>query len=168
MGKYTVTLNYLLKNNLPVWTFEDVVAAYFDDTYFTAEKWESLKKLFELKYLYEEIGNETIELWNHYVELTFVENIHTYIKNLKVLAEMEKLNPMQDYGEQVDQHVDNAVLPYSTTGITGNVSDWQESQQNRSGHNVSGIDMFENYYQKIRDLDDEFIDKFRINFMGVY
>lgn len=167
MGKYTVTLNYLLKNNYNIWNFEDVVESYFDDN-FTAEKWESLKTLFEQKYLYYEIGNETIEIWQHYLKTNFMERIHTYKNMLALLVKLNEQDPMCEYSNSETQHVDNAILPYSSNGVLGNVSDMQNATRQSSGRNISAIDLFDNYARKIRDLDDEFIAGFAKNFMEVY
>ena len=167
MGKYTVTLNYLLKNNIPIWTFEEKVATYFDE-YFTQDKWNYLKALFELKYLFEEIGNETIELWQHYLELSFTERIHTYKKLLATYSNMEGIDPFSEYESNEQYEGSNADLPYSNTGTLGNLSNIQKYNRTGQGRNTSAIDIYDNYARKIRDLDDEFVDGFRHNFMEVY
>lgn len=167
MGKYTLTLNYLIKNNIPIWTFEDEVASYFDE-YFTQNKWNYLKHLFETKFLYYEIGNETPELWNHYIYTSFLERIEPYKQNLKILTKALEENALNEYSNTTTNALQNSILPYSATNAVGNVSDTQSSQQNSTGYNQSPINIFDNFYQKFKDLDDLFVDGFKHNFMEVF
>ena len=168
MAKYTVTLKTLIDNNIPFWTFEELVASYYDE-YFTAEKWQSLKQLFNVKYMYNEIGQETVELFSHYLMRSFIERIRTYKKMLSVLAN-ELQGEMLNNGEiNQDNFVINEDLPFTELDTYTHAS--SKSTQNNKGTsrtNQSKIDLFENFYKKYRDLDDEFLDGFYNCFMLIY
>lgn len=168
MAKYTVTLKTLIDNNISFWTFEDLVATYYDE-YFTSAKWESLKQLFNVKYMYNEIGQETVELFSHYLMRSFMERIHTYKKMLFVLnTEMEGKMLNNNENEQ-ENFVINEDLPFTELDeYTHATSKSTQKNKGTSRVNQTKADLFDNFYKKYRDLDDEFLDGFYSCFMMIY
>lgn len=168
MAKYTVTLKTLIDENIPFWTFEEIVASYYDE-YFTAEKWQSLKQLFNVKYMYNEIGQETVELFSHYLMRSFMERIETYKKMLSVVTN-ELQGEMLNNGEiKQDNFVINEDLPF--TELDNYTHATSKSTQNNTGTsrtNQTKADLFENFYKKYRDIDDEFLEGFYNCFMLIY
>lgn len=168
--KYTITLNYMIQNQITIWTtdFEtNVVATYFDTT-FTAEKWTALKSLFNKKYLYREIGFETPDLFRYWIELTFEEEILNYKQKLKAYNLMTS-NPYSNNQTDVTEQTDFEDLPMTPLDTSTHLSTRStRKSQGKSRSNLTEIEMFDDFSKKVRDLDDEFIEKFNNCFMLIY
>lgn len=167
MAKYTTELNFLITNNIPYWTFEEDVIDYLDE-YFTLDKWEEIKKLFDLKYYYCEIGQETPEMFSHYLKLSFIERINTFKKLLKINEDELNGNMLDDSHAESSATMINEVLPDTELDTFTHANEKMKQVNAGTGRSAQKIDLFENYYRKLRDLEDEFVEGFRDCFMMIY
>lgn len=170
MSKYTITLKYLIDNSYDIWgsEFESTVVSSYYDTLFTADKWASLKSLFNRKYYYREIGFEVPELFTDYLQLTFVEMIDLYKSRLKAYSQLDT-NPYSNAETEISEENDFEDLPMTPLDTSTHLSTRNKrTSSGKARNNVSQIEMYNEYSQKIRDLDDDFVDYFNDCFMLIY
>lgn len=170
MPKYTITLKYMIDNNIPIWTteFETNVVAPKYDTLFTASKWSYLKTLFNKKYYFREIGFEVPELFRHYIELGFMEYIDLYKARLKAFSQLSD-NPLSNTETDITEETDFEDLPMTALDSNEHLSTrTNRKSKGKARNNATEISLYDEYSRLIHDLDDDFIDQFNDCFMLIY
>lgn len=143
------------------------MSSYYNDV-FTSDVWNKLKSLFNFKYLYREIGFETPEMWRHYIELEFIENIESYIARLTAYKNLSS-DIYNNAETNIEEETDFEDLPMTPLDTSTHLSTRTgRKSKGTARNNITEIEIFDKYSKLIRDLDEEFVEYFNKCFMLIY
>lgn len=172
MSKYTMTLEEMVDLGIPIFNedIETIVTGYLEtgtDAYFTSEYWTNFKNKFYRKYKYKEIGFETEEMFYDYFIQVFEENIDEFKKfwHNYSITDITSNNNITKTNSLTTKN-----LPFTELDELDQSASYKEkASETQSGMvGVSQLEQLNNYVEKLKDLDNMFLDKFKVLFMNIY
>ena len=167
MSKYTVTIKEIIE------VLEDNI---FDFTYSRSNEAkaivsdEVLQQDFIDHYYLREIGQETTERFKHYFKVQWKESLLDFDKLL--VAYNKEIDPLTNFGGTTEYTGISNDTPMNALDFgaeSNHASFIQNNKSNNKGYsNKSQIELLEEYHDKLKDIETEFIESFDNLFMQVF
>lgn len=163
MSKYTAQLRTIIDNEFDIFDFEytrsNASKAIVSD--------DDLEEGFINHFYFREIGFETLERFEHYLQTYWLENLEEFDKLL--VAYHDTINVKSNLGSNVKSKSVFNDTPKSKLDDTDHATNITDNDQDTTGYaGVTEIELLEIYHNNIRDIQTEFYKKFEPLFMQIF
>lgn len=156
MANYTITLQELLALGYNI--------IDFDYNLTSLRNKQDLEDEFYSRYLNREIGLETVEAFKHHLQVLWKDKVRLYNK-LWEASEMP-INILSNSKGETSATVRYRDTPQSEITTNNYATSVTNNEATSGGYSgISEIELLENYYNKLRDIDDRFLGEFNCLFM---
>ncbi|KKP77837.1 MAG: Lower collar protein [Candidatus Moranbacteria bacterium GW2011_GWF2_35_39] len=157
MAFYTKTVQEMIEESINIFDF-----SY--DLYDVTKK-IPLQQMFTRHYYFYEIGYESVSQFKYALREKWLLLLPKYNK---LWVENEKtLDILKGFNVEVESETILKDTPITEYDDTDFATAKQKGSNKSSGRNQSEIDLIENYNQKLRNINQQFINEFIKLFMGI-